>query len=313
MNKFLAFIVVLIFILSLTLGVETINIFNLDDEINRQIVMEIRLPRTIAAIASGMSLGLSGLLIQLSMKNPIADTNLLGFQSGATLFVLIVILLVPSLVNYIPLIAFIGGMLVYIIVLLITYKLENRNNIIVVGIAISAIVRSFINLITLINSDDIENTLSYTSGSLTGVNLDEAMIIFWLSLFAISVVVIFRKQFEFNLLDDELLLNAGINYNVVRLTTATVAIFLSTISVCYIGTIGFVGILAPHIARKLTVNTATKLIPTTILVGAILVAGGDLLQRVLVPIYEIPVGIIMSVAGGVMLIILLLRSDDVEV
>ncbi len=278
--------------------------------INQQIVLNIRLPRTIAAILTGMTLAMSGYLIQAALQNQLADANILGFQSGATLFAMFVILVNPLLYPLLPLLSFSGGLIVFLIVFTVAKKTNGSVYIIVAGIAINAVVRSFINFLSLIYADELENTMSWLNGSLNGVTTMDALYMLIYSVILTIIVIIFTTKIDLNILDDLYLLNLGLNPIVIRLLTTTLAILLSSISVSFVGTIGFVGLLAPHIARRLVTNTAVNMLPVVMLIGSMLVLFSDTLQRIIIPIYEIPVGIIMSLIGGVFLITLLLRSYD---
>ncbi len=306
--------ITIIFVLSITCGTKFINPFSLkNNPIEQQIIWDLRIPRTIAALASGMTLAASGLLIQTTMNNQLADSSILGFQSGATLVALIIMLVVPSLFPLLPLLAFFGGMLVYMIVFLIAKKSTNGIFLIVAGIAISSVVRSIINLVSQLFAEDLQNTISWINGSLNTVNTSDATLMFVYSIILLAIALFTSKFIDILLLDDEYLVNIGVNSQRYRFLTSALAILLTSISVSFVGTIGFVGLLGPHIARRLVNNRAQNLMPTSILVGGILVAGSDLLQRLVFPIYEIPVGIVMSFTGGIYLVILLVRSNNVKI
>lgn len=300
--------------LSVIFGTKPINPFNPNNSpIDKQIIFDLRLPRTMAAIISGMTLAASGLLIQISMNNQLADTSILGFQSGATLVALIIMLAAPSLYPLLPLFAFLGGLAVYVIIYLLSKKNSSSMFLIVAGIAISSIIRSMINLVSTLFAENLQTTIAWTNGSLNTVDLNDAklMVIYGIILLAITLVVSLRV--DILLLDDDYLHNIGVNSQRYRLLIAALAILLSAVSVSFVGTIGFVGLLAPHIARRLVSNSGYNLMPVTILIGGILVAGCDLLQKLIFPIYEIPVGITMSFIGGTYLVILLIRSNNVRV
>ncbi len=309
----LFFLSIIIIILALIFGTVFINPFtDLNDSINRQIFYEIRLPRVIAAIISGMTLGASGLLIQNSLQNQLADSTILGFQSGSTLVALIIMLIFPFLYPFLPLLAFFGGLLVYMIIFIISYKTPGAIYLIVAGIAVSAVIRSFINLISQLFAQNLENTISWTNGSLSTVNQTSALYMIIYGIFLLLITLYLTPKLDLLLLDDDYLTNLGINTFKIRILTTSLAIMLTAASVSFVGTIGFVGLLAPHISRRLVANSSINLMPTTILVGGLLVLGCDTLQRFIFPIYEIPVGIILSLIGGVYLIYLLIRSKDVS-
>ncbi|WOO89721.1 iron ABC transporter permease [Mollicutes bacterium LVI A0078] len=299
---------------SIIFGTKLINPLNPNNSvIDNQIIFELRMPRTIAAIISGMTLAAGGLLIQISMNNQLADTSILGFQSGATLVALVIMLAIPSLYPFLPLFAFIGGILVYGLIYLISKKNSSSVFLIVAGIAISSIIRSMINLVSTLFAENLQSTIAWTNGSLNTVQPNDVKLMIMYSIVLLLVALIVSTRVDILLLDDDYLHNIGVNSQRYRLLIAAVAILLSAVSVSFVGTIGFVGLLAPHIARRLVSNSGYNLMPVTILIGGILVAGCDLLQRLIFPIYEIPVGITMSFIGGTYLVILLIRSNNVRV
>ncbi len=301
-------------ILSIVLGTKVINPFDSGlSEIDQQIVFDLRMPRMIAAVVSGMTLAASGLLIQISMNNQLADTSILGFQSGATLVALIIMLAIPSLYPVLPLFAFLGGLFVYMIIFLISRKNSSAIFLIVAGIAISSIIRSMINLVSTLFAENLQDTIAWTNGSLNTVQMSDAKLMLIYSSILLVIALVVSTRVDILLLDDDYLHNIGVNSRKYRLLIAGLAILLTSVSVSFVGTIGFVGLLAPHIARRLVANSGYILMPVTILIGGILVAGCDLLQRIIFPIYEIPVGITMSFIGGTYLVILLIRSNHVRV
>lgn len=299
--------------LSIILGTKVINPFNLQDAVDRQIIFDLRLPRTLAAIICGATLAASGLLIQIGMNNQLADSSILGFQSGATLAALIVMLALPGLYPLLPFIAFIGGMVVFFIIFMISKTNSSPVFLIVAGIAISAIVRSLINLVSTLFAEDLQDTIAWTNGSLSTVQLSDVKLMLFYSSILLAITLIVSVRVDMLLLDDEYLKSIGVNGSKFRIAVTLLAILLSAISVSFVGTIGFVGLLAPHIVRRVMNNAGYNLMPATILVGGVLVSGCDLLQRVIFPIYEIPVGITMSFIGGTYLVVLLVRSNHVRV
>lgn len=306
-------LLIVIIIVSITLGTKTINIFAITNQIDKQIVFELRIPRVIAAIASGITLAASGLLIQTALNNQLADSSILGFQSGATLVALIIMLALPRLYPLLPIFAFIGGLFVFLIIFAVTKHNQNAIFLIVAGIAVSSIIRSLINLISTMYAENLENTVSWLNGSLNTINYNEAMQMLTYALLLIVLTLIITYRLDLLLLDDTYLLSIGVNGSKYRFFVTALAILLAAVSVSFVGTIGFVGLIAPHIARHIVDNRSVNLMPVTILMGAILVSGCDLLQRLIFPVYEIPVGITLSMIGGTYLLALLVRSNNVRV
>lgn len=300
--------------LSIVFGTKLINPLDPNiSSVDQQIIFDLRMPRTLAAIVSGMTLAASGLLIQISMNNQLADASILGFQSGATLVALIIMLAVPSLYPVLPLFAFLGGIAVYAVIFLISKNNSSSMFLIVAGIAISSIIRSMINLVSTLFAENLQSTIAWTNGSLNTVQLEDVKLMIVYSIVLLTIAIIVSLRIDLLLMDDDYLQSIGVDSRKYRLAIAALAILLAAVSVSFVGTISFVGLLAPHIARRLVSNAGYNLMPVTILIGGILVAGCDLLQRLIFPIYEIPVGITMSFIGGTYLVIILVRSNRVRV
>lgn len=305
-------LVVVVF--AIILGSETINPFaeNLDP-VYYDIIFKLRLPRIVAGMFAGMTLAASGLIIQVSLNNQLADASILGFQSGATLVAMIVMLALPSLYPIMPIIAFCGGMVVFLIIYSISLRNQGALFLIIGGIAVGAVIRSLISIVTLLFADNLQNTLSWTNGSLTTVNITDAKLIAIYSIILLIIALVLSLRLDFLLLDDQFILNLGKNPRKLRFMYATIGILLSSVSISFVGSIGFVGLLGPHISRKLVGENSAHLMPITILVGSLLVLGCDTLQRIIFPIYEVPVGTALSFIGGIYLIILILRRSNVRV
>lgn len=305
-------IILFLLIVSIVCGTKLINPFGQLTDQDYQIVVNLRLPRTLAAVCSGMTLAASGLLIQTSMRNSLADSSILGFQSGATLVAMFIMLVVPSLYPLLPLFAFLGGICVYAVIYLIATRNESALFLIVAGIAISSIIRSLINLLSQMFASDLDLTIAWLNGSLNTVKLGDAKMIAVYSVILLIVALKIGGKLDILLMDDNYLINLGVKVTFVRFITTALAILLTAVSVSYVGTIGFVGLLAPHIARRLVEQSSSNLMPVTILIGGVLVLGCDVGQRLIFPIYEIPVGTIMSLVGGSYLLYLLVRSNNAK-
>ncbi len=307
----LVVILLLLMVIAIFGGSKIINPMNIaKGSVEYDILVKLRLPRVVSAVIIGMTLAVSGLLIQTSLNNSLADSSILGFQSGATLMALIIMLVFPKAYSYLPLCSFLGGIIVYFIIYFISKKFSNQITIIICGIAISAVIKSFINLLTVLFSERIETTLSWSNGSLNSINLSDMKLIMLYGVILLIISLLLIKQYDLLYFDDQYLINLGVNTKLLRFSTSIVAIMLASVSVSFVGTIAFVGLMAPHIARHLVSNSMYNLLPTTLLIGGVLVLACDTLQRILIPMYEIPVGIMLSFIGGIYLLVLVYRSYD---
>lgn len=311
-NVLLIIALFVICIISISFGTEFINVFNMNDEIDYILIYELRIPRTICAIVSGATLGLSGLIMQKTLNNSLADSSILGFQSGASLMGLIVLMIFPVLSPVLSIFCFMGGMISFIVIYLINKNSMNKMKLILSGISLNAIIGSLISVITILYSERIQSGLSFLNGSLNATNKDDAYLMLVISLVIITFVMLELKTFDLLELDDINIKLLNINPKTFRLKYCIYAILLCSISVSFVGMIGFVGLISPHLARLLSSDNKYMLSTTTCLIGAILVLGSDTMQRIIFKYYEIPVGVIMSIAGGIFFIYLLSKETNVN-
>ncbi len=308
----LLLVLLILFFLNISLGTKTLNPFNFQQlpATDQKIIMQLRIPRTIAAITAGLTLAASGVLIQAALKNPLADSSILGFQSGATLMAMIIILIFPELYSSLPLFAFGGGLITFSIVFWMTKDQKNAMTIVLAGVAINSIIGAFIGLLSLFFADRLQYTVSWTSGSLNGVSIDEMKLLVGYTCIALVLLFLIYKKLNLLTFDDNQLLNIGINVNHLRLLVATISVFLAAISTSLVGIIGFVGLISPHITRRIVGYDNEQVLPISCLIGAILVTACDLLQRIMLPYYEIPVGATMAIFGGSFFLYLLLKENS---
>lgn len=310
-NYFLILGILILIAVALTFGTKTINILNLDSgSIDYKIIYDLRLPRIIAALISGMTLAASGVLIQASLKNPLADSSILGFQSGASLMAMCVILIFPNMYQMLPFLAFIGGMLTFAFVFLITLKKQSGLSIILAGLAINSIVGSIISFISVLYADKLENTVSWMSGSLNSITMNDAKVLLVYGLIILVIIFIFKGKINILELDDSQIANTGTNPNKIRLFFASLAVFAACISTSIIGIIGFVGLISPHIARSLIGKDNDDVLPLSVIFGGFIVLLCDTLQRIIIPFYEIPVGTILAIVGGIFFLILIIKEKN---
>lgn len=300
-------IVLLFFLLDIMLGSSKIpmkdvlvNLFSEQkNETISMVLWKIRIPRAIVAFATGATLAASGTLIKAVMKNPLADTGLLGIQSGATLVAMILILVVPQYYHLLPLGAFIGGLLVYFLLTLLAYKDGIKPvRLVLSGVAISGFLGSFIGLITIYNSDKIQSALSWLNGSLSGVTMTDAKMISVYGAVAILLSFFLIPKCNLLLLDDATILNLGENLTRTRFIVSTVAVLLTSISVSIVGIISFVGLVVPHMTRLLVGQNHKHLLPLSILLGGGFVLAADVIQKFIFSPMEVPVGIVISFIGA---------------
>ena len=319
-----AFIVVIItlllmMVLSIISGGSTINIndvlkliFNSSEVSNiaKIIILEIRLPRMIGAICVGATLAASGTLIKAVMRNPLADPGLLGIQSGASLFAMIILLLYPVMLPFLPIAAFIGGLIAYFILTVLAYKNGIQPlRLILSGVAVNSLFGAAIGIISVYNSEKIQNALTWLNGSLASISVSDAKILVFYSIIAIFLALLVIPKCNLLALDDLTITNLGENLSLIRFTLATIAVLLCSISVSIVGIIGFVGLVIPHIARLLVGTNHKILLPFSIILGSVFVLASDTFQLIVFSPTEMPVGIIISMIGAPFFLFLLRKQN----
>ena len=221
---------------------------------------------------------------------------------------IILLSIFPSLINYISIGSFIGAFLTTILILSISYRIgNNKVSIILSGIAITTLLNAGINLISLIDNDVLDSYKYFSIGSLNGINIKQLIIPIIFIIISLVISIITSSKSETLILGDSLAKSLGTRVTLYRIITILCASMLASAVVSFAGLLGFVGLVVPHIARKINGCSLKDSIITSSIVGAILVLVCDTLGRIIFYPTEIPVGIIMAFVGCPFFIYLLLR------
>ncbi len=306
-------ILIITFVLSLITGeiemtfFDAINgVFGKSNDYFNSVIREVRLPRTVVALFIGATLSVSGYITSIALKNPLADSGILGIQSGATVGAVVALILLPAQIKFLPLFAFLGGVLAFIMLIVVSSANGNfkPERIVLIGVAINSICTSIIGIITMTNAEKVKNALTWLNGSVANVTTEEMKIVAMYSIIMLIVVIVFVPMLKVLLLDDSSIKNIGYNPYVIRVIMSMIAVILASISVAYVGIISFVGIIAPQIAKKLIKNDIYGQGIGSVMIGAILVTITDTIQRAIFSPTEIPVGILIGVIGAPVFLIL---------
>jgi len=273
------------------------------------IINQYRLPRTVLAIGVGAGLGLSGVLIQGVIRNPLASPDLMGISAGAGLAATALLVFYAGAPMYMLLLsALSGGLIAATIILIIAYKTQpTPAKLALIGIAVSAFLSSGIDFLMIINPMEINTAMVWLTGSLWGRNWTQVPII-WATL-AIMLPFSFWLAWRLDVmgLGEECATSLGVKPSKLQFSAILSTVILASISVSVCGTIGFVGLLSPHIARMLFSHNHKLLIPSSALIGALLVLVSDTLARSMQPPLELPAGVLTSLIGAPYFIFLLQR------
>ncbi|WP_438785640.1 FecCD family ABC transporter permease [Enterococcus sp. DIV0421] len=276
---------------------------------NRSILINIRLPRVFFSVLSGINLALSGLFLQIVLKNPMADPGILGISSGAALGATLVMLVLPVSVGLVPLVAFFGGILTFITILFLAWE-KNLTpiNMVLSGVAVNAIIGGIQSLIMIAFSDQLQGVITWLHGDLSGKEWQEVGVLLSYSLPIIIFSIFMIEKMNILNLPDKTIYSLGVNLRRNRMIIATISVFLAGVTISQVGLISFVGLIVPHISKLLVGGNMKKLFPCTILIGGLVTTIADLLARIIISPLEIPIGTIMSVLGGPFFLYLLSKQ-----
>ncbi|MDF9839470.1 MULTISPECIES: iron ABC transporter permease [unclassified Paenibacillus] len=284
----------------------------------QMILFDYRMPRIIVTMLAGIGLGVSGAVFQGSTRNSLADPGILGINTGAALGLIIFVSFFRSMEGpmavLIPLFTFIGGVLSALIIFLFAYD-RHRGilpiRLILVGIAVAAGI-SAVTLLLSLKLD--EETYAFTARWLAGSVWGRDWIHVWALLPWITVLVpvIYSrsKALDIFVLGDEIAYSVGSHVTRERLALLGMAVALSCASVSVAGGIGFIGLVAPHIARRLAGPQHRYFLPVAALLGLLILVTADTVGRSIFRPNAIPAGVVVAAIGGPYFLYLLFKSKS---
>ncbi len=279
------------------------------DELARNLVLNLRLPRLVAAFVLGMSLAAAGAVMQMLFRNPLVEPGFLGVTQGAAFGAGLSILLVGSLPFAIgtsaTLFAFAG--------LAFSYLLARRLHyggwvlrLVLAGIAVSALFSSGVGVLKYLAdpTSQLPEIVFWLLGGLYAVTWNDLLIVLPFVLVGLAVIFLMRWRLNVLALSDETAFSLGVSVERERLLLLVAAVTITALMVSIAGIVGWVGLIIPHIARRLVGPNAARAIPTAMLLGGTFVVLCDDIARSLLA-GEIPLGILTSLFGALLFIIMM--------
>ena len=270
------------------------------------VLWELRLPRVLLAAAAGINLALGGLLLQAIFRNPLAEPYLLGLSSGGALGAVLALSAGMTIVTW-PALA--GSLLIAVIVLLLCRKriAADLPSLLLVGVALGALAQAFTTAIILrFDPGALRSILFWLMGSFAGRGWSEVWLLAPAAITGIMLILLLHRPLDLLALGSESAHHLGVRVRVLQTGGIALAAVLAALTVATCGTIGFVGLMAPHMARRLAGAPHAVSIPATALIGAMLTVGADLAARTVLSGTELPVGVITGAFGCVFFLALLL-------
>ncbi|MDB0439454.1 FecCD family ABC transporter permease [Clostridioides difficile] len=319
-------IVVLVFgiVLSITIGAKDMNLstvisslINIEDGINMRIVKDVRLPRAIAAALVGGFLAVSGAIMQGITRNPIAEPSVIGITQGATFAIAISLVLqqkLPKLIHgsfSVMMFAFIGASISGLFIYFVSSKSRGRVNnvkLALAGVALGTLLISLASAISMYFN--LSQQLSFwISGGLVGVTWEGIKLLFIVGGIGFILSMIMAPRITILSLGEEVAIGLGQKTDIVRFICIVLVILMTGASVSVSGNIIFIGLIVPQIAKGIVGSDYKYIIPSSLVLGAVLLVYTDILSRMINPPYETPVGSITALIG-VPIFIYLVRKGN---
>ena len=305
---------VLLFGLSIRLGTYTLSFeeiwaaFQPDDK-NYFTLMEYRLPRAVLAILLGAALAISGVLVQSVVRNPLASPDILGINNAAGLVAVSVLMFLPNLAFYwMPIFAFLGGVLSFVILWIVCGFNFRPIKMAIIGVALSALWAAISHYLMLTNPVEINTAMLWLTGSLWGRSWSYLNVVLPWLVVLLPLPFIFCRDLDTLGLGENKASTLGVTVNKVQISVLVLAVALSTTAVAICGPIAFLGLVAPHLARRLVGGRHRTLLPAALIIGALLLQLSDILARVIDPPTELPAGILTAIIGAPYFFYLLMRT-----
>ncbi|WP_082608568.1 iron ABC transporter permease [Oerskovia sp. Root918] len=278
-------------------------------------VLDQRFPRALAAILAGAALGLAGTVVQAVCRNPLAEPGLLGVTAGAGLGAVAVVLLVPGVgIMGMSAAAVVGALGTFAIVYRLAYRGGlSSDRLVLIGIGMSAGATALTTLVIVVVAPwNLNLALTWLSGSTYGRTLEHVVPVVLALLVVVPVAVLHRREMDVLALDEDTPRVLGLRLDRTRLLLLGASAVLTAAAVCAVGVVGFVGLVAPHAARALVGSRNGRVIPVSMLLGAVLVSVADTVGRTVIAPAQIPAGLTTALIGAPYFVWLLWRSRGRE-
>lgn len=282
-------------------------------------IFKLRLPRIVIGILVGTALAISGAILQGVTKNDLADAGILGINSGAALFVVVYIYLmngnvydgVSNLTIFtMPIVALSGAIFGAFLIYALAWRNGiNSSRLLLVGIGINIAFTSILTIFQLrFTTQEFNRVMAWTNGSIWGASWKYVIAVLPFIL-VFTLLTLYKSRYLDALnLGDEVATGLGVEVEKERRKLIVFSVVLAGVATSVAGSIGFLGLVAPHIARKLVGPKHIKLIPTSALVGSVILLVADTIARNIIAPMELPVGIVVAVIGVPYFIYLMLAD-----
>jgi iron complex transport system permease protein len=278
----------------------------------RQIVLDLRLPRTVEAVCVGAALGVAGGLLQGALANPLASPDVIGVTGGAGFGAVLILIVFPGSIALLPVGALFFGLLAAGLVFSIAWAGPNAGGagrLILAGIAIAALFGAGMTSIMVAYPDRVQSALFFIAGGLTSDGWTDLKVVWPYFAAGFVLAVGLARPLDRLALGDDVAASLGARPRMIRLISGVAAALLAAAAASLAGLLGFLGLVVPHAVRLASgTSSHTYVLPVSALGGAALLLAGDTLARTVRAPIELPVGPFMVVIGVPLFLFLLRRA-----
>ncbi|MFD0589242.1 FecCD family ABC transporter permease [Paenibacillus sp. GCM10027627] len=281
------------------------------------VVWNFRLPRFVVAALAGAALAVSGTVLQGVVRNPLASPDIVGVTSGASMAAVFYLAFLNEKLGLglLPLFAFAGAAAVSFFIYLLSWKRGvSPFRMILVGLAVTALLEAGKTLFLIFSPIFLTSQAQiWITGTIYGVNWDDALgLLPWICVL-LPLILLMSRKLDIQVLGEETTISLGGRVQLQRIALIGMASALAGSAIAFVGGIGFIGLMAPHIARRLVGGSHFVLLIASALVGALLLGGADLLGRLLFSPKDVAAGVFTAVLGAPFFLYLLMKSKRNEV
>jgi len=272
----------------------------------KSIILNVRLPRVLCVGFVGASLSICGAAMQGLLRNPLADGTTLGVSSGASIGAILAIAFNISIPGFegggTVFMAMVFAFLALIIILGLAYKLDytlSTNTIVLIGVIFTMFANSIVSLLVTFAGERVKTIMFWTMGSLAGSSYSNVITIAISFVICSAALLNCARELNAFAISEDNARNIGVNVRRVKIIVMVAVSALIGVSVSIGGTIGFVGLVIPHMTRMVTGPNHKKLLPASIFAGAVFLMLADLVSRVILSPRELPIGVVTSFIGSI--------------
>lgn len=290
-------------------------LFGMAEPGEQVIVVNLRLPRILIAVLVGASLAVAGAILQGVIRNPLASPDVAGITEGASLGAILFIYVFQGTISihWMPLASILGAFFITALLYVLAWKKgASPLRIILIGIGVSAAIKSFSYMLIISGPMQLANqSLTFMTGSIYGVSWDNDVLTLlpWTTVLLV-LTWLQARQVNIQALGDDIATSVGSRVQLQRLLLIVLSVSLAGSAVAIGGAISFIGLMAPHMARRLTGPSFTGVLPVSALLGALILLVADLIARTAFLPRDVPAGVLTAAIGAPFFMVLLYKNRN---